>query len=111
MGDKLVGYVLSVSGEPEDQAIAGVLTQWPTVEISKIYLRQSAHGSGLADRLMDVAVEDARAEGARSVWLGVNQQNDRANAFYERNGFHIVGERSFLVGDTLEQDYVRELVL
>lgn len=111
MGDDLVGYVLSVSGEPEDPVISGVVTQRPTVEISKIYLRQSAHGSGLAGRLLDVAVEEAKAEGARSVWLGVNQQNERANAFYERNGFHIVGERSFLVGDSLEQDYVRELVL
>lgn len=111
MGDELVGYVLSVSGEPEDPVISGAVTQRPTVEISKIYLRQSAHGSGLASRLMDVAVEDARAEGALSVWLGVNQQNERANAFYERNGFRIVGERSFLVGDSLEQDYVRELVL
>jgi ribosomal protein S18 acetylase RimI-like enzyme len=60
---------------------------------------------------MSVAVEDAKAVGAQSVWLGVNQHNERANRFYERNGFVVVGERKFQVGDSLEEDFVRELVL
>ena len=81
------------------------------MEISKIYLRQSAHGSGLAQKLLDVALAEAKAHGAQSVWLGVNQQNERANSFYERNGFVLVGERRFQVGDSLEEDFVRELVL
>ncbi|HEV8013068.1 MAG TPA: GNAT family N-acetyltransferase, partial [Pontimonas sp.] len=86
-GDELVGYVMTVSGEPEDPVITVAVTSRPTVEISKIYVRQSAHGSGTAQQLMDVAVEDAKAEAAQSVWLGVNQQNTRANSFYERRGF------------------------
>ena len=109
--DELVGYVMSVSGELEDPVIASAVLRWPTVEISKIYVRQSAHGSGIAQQLMDVAVEDAKARGAQSVWLGVNQQNARANSFYERSGFLVVGERSFQVGDSLEEDFVREMVL
>ena len=109
--DELVGYVMSVSGEPEDPVVASAVVRRPTAEISKIYVRQSAHGSGIAQQLMDVAVEDAKAHGARSVWLGVNQQNARANSFYERTGFLLVGERSFQVGDSLEEDFVREMVL
>jgi len=109
--DELVGYVMSVSGEPEDPVIASAVVRRPTVEISKIYVRQSAHGSGTAQQLMDVAVEDAKAEAAQSVWLGVNQQNTRANSFYERRGFLVVGERRFQVGDSLEEDFVREIVL
>ena len=42
---------------------------------------------------------------------GVNQRNARANSFYERRGFRLVGERSFQVGDSLEEDFVREMVL
>jgi ribosomal protein S18 acetylase RimI-like enzyme len=106
--DVLCGYLMSVSGEPEDQEIRAVLRHRPTVEISKIYLLPSAHGSGLAKRLMDIASEDARSQGARSVWLGVNQQNARANRFYDRLGYEIVGTRSFPVGNNLEADYVRE---
>ena len=60
---------------------------------------------------MSVAVEEARAEGAQSVWLGVNKRNERANTFYERNGFLVVGERRFQVGDSLDEDFVREKVL
>jgi ribosomal protein S18 acetylase RimI-like enzyme len=110
-GDELVGYVMSVSGEPENPVIAAAVLSRPTVEISKIYVRASAHGSGIAQQLMDAAVATARAEGAQSVWLGVNQQNTRANSFYERSGFLVVGERRFQVGDSLEEDFVREMVL
>ena len=110
-GDELVGYVMTVSGEPDDSVIAKAVSARPTVEISKIYVRQSAHGSGTAQQLMDVAVEEAKVQGAQSVWLGVNQYNARANSFYERCGFHLVGERSFQVCDSLEEDFVREMVL
>ena len=110
MGDELEGYVMTVSGEPDDPGIAQAVTKRPTVEISKIYVRAKAHGAGVAEELMDVAVDDARSLGALSVWLGVNQQNLRANSFYERNGFLVVGERRFEVGDSLEEDFVREKV-
>ena len=110
-GDELVGYVITVSGEPENPVIAAAVTTRPTVEISKIYVRASAHGSGTAQQLMGVAVADAKAQGAQSVWLGVNQQNARANAFYERSGFLLVGERRFEVGENSECDFVREKAL
>ena len=109
--DELVGYVMTVSGEPDDPVIVAAVMNRPTVEISKIYVRASAHGSGIAQQLMDAAVADARAEAAQSVWLGVNQHNTRANSFYEKSGFLLVGERRFQVGDSLEEDFVRELVL
>ena len=107
----LRGYVMSVSGEPEDPDIARAVVHRPTVEVSKIYVLSSAHGSGLSDLLMRTAVDDARNGGAASVWLGVNQLNDRANRFYAKHGFELVGERSFQVGDSLEADFVREKVL
>jgi len=109
--DELVGYVMTVSGEPDDPVIVAAVKARPTVEISKIYLRQSAHGSGLAQKLLDLALAHTKAHGAQSVWLGVNQKNERANSFYERNGFVVVGERRFQVGDRLEEDFVRENVL
>jgi len=106
-----VGYLMNVGGGPPDTVIAGAVRMRPTVEISKIYVLESSHGSGVASRLMSVAVEDARTQGAQSVWLGVNKHNERANRFYERQGFVIVGERSFQVGESLEDDFVREKVL
>ncbi len=107
MGEELEGYVMTVSGEPDDPGIAQAVMKRPTVEISKIYVRAKAHGGGVAQELMDVAVDDARSHGALSVWLGVNL---RANSFYERSGFLVVGERRFEVGDSLEEDFVREKI-
>ena len=60
---------------------------------------------------MEAAIAEAAGSGAGSVWLGVNQQNIRANRFYEKHGFVLRGTRFFQVGDSTEADYVRELPL
>lgn len=109
--DAAAGYTMVVEGEPADPDVAASVTRRPTVEISKIYSRPEHHGTGLATRLMDAAVGIARDLGAASVWLGVNQHNHRANAFYERSGFAKVGVKSFCLGTKTEEDFVRELAL
>lgn len=106
-----VGYTMLIAADPADPDVAAVVTARPTVELSKFYLLAAAHGSGAAAVLMRASVEAARARAASSVWLGVNQQNARANRFYEKNGFVNVGTKRFLVGGNWEDDFVRELAL
>jgi ribosomal protein S18 acetylase RimI-like enzyme len=106
-----VGYAMAVHGEPTDPDIQSAVAVRPTLELSKIYVRESHHGSGVAQALMDAAISEAAGSGAVSVWLGVNQQNVRANRFYEKQGFVLRGTRFFQVGDSTEADYVRELPL
>jgi GNAT superfamily N-acetyltransferase len=106
-----VGYTMLVADEPYDADVARVVTLRPTVELSKFYLLAASHGTGASAVLMQHSVAVARARGAASVWLGVNQQNVRANRFYEKNGFETVGTKQFLVGGELEDDFVRELVI
>lgn len=81
------------------------------VEIARFYVDQAWHGRGVAQRLMDAAVAQARQMGARTVWLMVYEHNQRAMAFYAKEGFREVGRHGFLFGNTLELDYVlvREL--
>lgn len=105
------GYTMLVTGEPYATDVARVVTHRPTVELSKIYVRPEHHRSGLATELMATSLRAAALTGARSVWLGVNQRNDRANRFYEKQGFRIVGTKHFLVGAHHFEDFVRELVL
>jgi ribosomal protein S18 acetylase RimI-like enzyme len=57
---------------------------------------------------MTACVGAASAQGGESMWLGVNKQNERANHFYAKHGFVIVGSKKFLVGEKWEDDYVRE---
>ncbi len=96
---RIVGYAMLIRGADDD------------AELSKIYLLADFHGAGPATVLMDAALATAADWGARSIWLGVNQENSRAQRFYLKSGFTINGTRMFRVGARQENDYVmvREL--
>ena len=102
------GYTMLVAGEPKDPDVAAAITLRPTVELSKCYVMPGHHGAGIAVRLMAASLEAARERGAAAVWLGVNQENARAQRFYAKSGFARVGIKRFLVGDRYEDDFVME---
>jgi ribosomal protein S18 acetylase RimI-like enzyme len=106
-----LGYAMLVAGEPNDDDVRAAIRVRPTVELSKIYVLPQAHGTGAAARLMADSLAWARSSGAAGVWLGVNQQNERAQRFYGKSGFERVGTKRFLVGGEYEDDYVLEHVL
>ncbi len=110
-GTQLQGYAMLVAGMPADPDVRSTLSLWPTVELSKCYVRPQRHGAGVADLLMDASLEDARGRRALGCWLGVNQLNERAQRFYHRHGFRRVGTKHFRVGSRIEDDYVLERVL
>ncbi|QHF26165.1 GNAT family N-acetyltransferase [Rathayibacter sp. VKM Ac-2804] len=105
---RALGYTMLVRGEPSDPEAEVAVTVRPTIELSKCYALPDRHGSGIAARLMAATLDEARAIGALSVWLGVNQENERARRFYAKHGFAPVGIRHFLVGGRLEEDFVLE---
>lgn len=108
---EVAGYTMLIFGEPTDSDVAAAVTTRPTVELSKVYVRAAHHGTGLAAQLVEASVEASISRGAHSIWLGVNQENVRANRFYEKRGFAQVGTKKFLVGDRYEDDFVRERLL
>ena len=106
--DELVGYTMLVAGEPADEDVQAALHLRPTIELSKCYVHPDHHGAGIANALMTASLDAARGRGAHGMWLGVNQQNARAQAFYVRSGFAVVGTKHFTVGTRVEDDYVLE---
>jgi tRNA (guanine37-N1)-methyltransferase len=106
--DDLSGYTMLVAGEPTDDDVRAALQLRPTVELSKCYVHPDHHGAGVANALMSASLDAARARGAHGMWLGVNQHNARAQAFYVRSGFAVVGTKHFTVGARVEDDYVLE---
>jgi diamine N-acetyltransferase len=108
---RTLGYTMLVAGDPADADVAAAITTRPTIELSKVYVLPDVHGGGVAAALVAASIDAARARGVAAMWLGVNQENGRANRFYEKNGFALVGTKRFLVGERYEDDYVRELVL
>jgi ribosomal protein S18 acetylase RimI-like enzyme len=104
--DRIAGYAMLVRGVGDDPDVQGAVRIRPAVEISKMYVLPDEHGSGVSTALMDAALAAATEWGAGCVWLGVNQNNVRAQRFYAKCGFSIHGTRTFRLGDHDEADYV-----
>ncbi len=100
-----------LEGAPADPAVAQVIRLRPTIALERFYVHPDHHGSGTASSLMAATLQAARESGARGIWLGVSEDNGRANAFYARHGFEHVGMKRFLIGEVWEDDNVRERAL
>jgi GNAT superfamily N-acetyltransferase len=76
-----LGHVIAfpMPGEPDLQ------------HLFHLFLRERAHGSGLAAELLDLAVADAERSGARTMRLFTPAGQARARRFYAREGFVLVG--------------------
>lgn len=100
-GNVMIGFVhLAAAATPE--AVRG---ERP-IEIKRLYVGHAWHGRGVAQSLMNAALDAARTRGARTVWLGVWERNPRAIAFYEKCGFARVGQHTFMLGDDAQTDWI-----
>jgi ribosomal protein S18 acetylase RimI-like enzyme len=97
----LAGYAMVRGGH----APSGVHTIAP-VELWRFYVDRPWQGRGLAQALMSAVADKARARGARELWLGVWERNERAQAFYRKCGFEKVGTQIFVVGSDPQTDHV-----
>ena len=103
---RIVGYVMLIHGVVDDDDVQCAVTPRPAVELSKMYVLPDGHGAGVSAALMAASLKSAEALGAKCVWLGVNQQNHRAQRFYAKHGFSINGTKTFRLGAGVENDYV-----
>jgi len=81
------------------------------IELKRIYLLHRFQGGGLGRRLTEWSAAEARSLGKKRLLLGVKADNTAALAFYDRVGFVRIGERKFLVGTMLCDDYILSLSL
>jgi ribosomal protein S18 acetylase RimI-like enzyme len=81
------------------------------IELKRIYLLHRFQGGGLGRRLLEWSAAEARSMGKKRLLLGVKADNTAALAFYDRVGFVRIGERKFLVGSMLCDDYILSLSL
>jgi GNAT superfamily N-acetyltransferase len=85
-GDRLVGYVFVL---PERLAMV-----WDAAVLNEIYVEEDRRGTGVADDLIEAALELARDQSLplERLVLDVDRENERARSFYERHGFEHWGE-------------------
>jgi ribosomal protein S18 acetylase RimI-like enzyme len=76
------------------------------IEIARIYVRKEFHGSRAGQNLFNVAMTIALESNCNYIWLGVWENNPRAIRFYEKNGFEIKGNKKFVLGDDVQNDFI-----
>lgn len=98
-----VGYAHLRAGETPE-----CVSDTEAIELVRLYVSSTLQGSGVGGRLMDACLTEARRAGYQTIWLGVWQQNTRAQAFYHRWNFSIVGEHVFQLGEDRQMDWLME---
>lgn len=101
--DKPAGYAKLVVDNTEP----GITATRP-IELSRLYSHQEFLGKGVGQNLMDACFERAKKDGRDVMWLGVWEYNPRAQRFYEKNGFRIVGKHTFQLGSDAQTDLLMQ---
>ena len=81
------------------------------IELRQFYLLDGWQGVGIAPKLMDWAIAEARGRGMTALYLSVFVDNHRARRFYLKRGFVEVGPYAFMVGNHADEDIVMRLDL
>jgi len=81
------------------------------IELARIYVSQARLGLGVGEALMRACIDEARRAGHQTMWLGVWERNVRAQGFYRRWNFTIVGEHIFQLGSDPQRDLLMERAL
>ncbi|GMQ30562.1 GNAT family N-acetyltransferase [Algoriphagus confluentis] len=80
-----------------------------SLEIARLYVLEEHLGSGFGKRLLDTAIDFAKQNQKKYLWLGVWEHNPRAIRFYEKNGLRIFGSHPFPFGDEIQTDYLMRI--
>ena len=101
-GDKVAGYLRFM----EDYSNFAFIKLWKALELKRIYVTKEFQGKGIAQELMQYTLDFAKQHDYQVVWLGVWENNIRAQKFYEKYGFENSGHtHDFPIGDTPQTDY------
>jgi ribosomal protein S18 acetylase RimI-like enzyme len=100
-GRKAAGYAkLRTSQSPVGPNRANDL------EIERLYVHRDYFGKRVGHMLMQTCLALAQKKGYEVLWLGVWENNARAIAFYEKNGFERFGQHTFMLGDDAQTDWL-----
>lgn len=97
------GYAKLDAGE----TAAGIEGDNP-IELVRLYVSREWLGRGVGEELMRACLDAARSAGFKTIWLGVWEQNARAQAFYRKWNFRAVGEHIFQLGADPQRDILME---
>ncbi|HWN08687.1 MAG TPA: GNAT family N-acetyltransferase [Pyrinomonadaceae bacterium] len=101
-----VGYAMLRSGSAPEE-----VTGSKPIELVRLYVSQESLGSGVGAALMQICLDEAKARGYETLWLGVWANNSRAQAFYRKWNFVEVGTHVFQLGDDPQTDFLMQRLI
>ena len=101
LGADSVGYAYLYPARP-----AECIKDPRAIQLIRFYLLKKCYGLGVGNTLMQTCLEESYARGYRTIWLSSWELNGRANAFYKRWHFKVVGHQKFVVGSDIQKDFV-----
>ncbi|MFN0109538.1 MAG: N-acetyltransferase family protein [Blastocatellia bacterium] len=99
----MIGYGKLLVGE-----IPSTITGPNPIELVRLYIDKKCLGAGVGNDLMKACMDEARSLGHRTIFLGVWEHNYRAQAFYFRWNFRVVGNHIFQMGNDAQMDWLME---
>lgn len=100
-GGEAVGYARLREGERRKEFMSQ-----SSIEIARIYAKQTAIGKGVGNALMQECIRIAKEMNRTIIWLGVWGKNERAIAFYSKWGFVKFAEHDFILGNDVQVDWL-----
>lgn len=100
---KACGFAKLVKNSTAD----GVTTR-NTIELKRIYILERVLGKGVGSILLNHCLDESRRQGFETLWLGVWDENLKAQRFYDRHGFKQVGSVSMPYGAVVGTNFVME---
>lgn len=102
--ERMIGFVQFGSAD-----LAPELASDADQELRRLYVLAAFQNQNVGTRLMHAALEHPRLQNAERIVLDVWEHNHGARRFYERHGFAVIGEQSFVVESGAETS--RDLIM
>lgn len=106
IADQILGYLKVNFAEAQTE-----LQDKEGLEIERIYVLQEFHGLKVGQLLYNKALQIAKDSNLKYIWLGVWEENLRAQNFYKKNGFVEFDKHIFILGDQEQTDLLMKLTL
>lgn len=98
-----VGYAMLRTGAAPEE-----VTGDRPIELVRLYVSRNSLGSGVGAALMQACIDEVKRGGHQTLWLGVWEHNNRAQAFYRKWNFREVGTHLFQLGDDPQTDLLMQ---
>lgn len=105
-GATITGFALLKRGSSSSEPAITSGHYAKPVELQRLYVGMGSHGRGIGKALMNEMERLARSEGWEHMWLGVWEENFKAQKMYGKLGYQRIGEHLFDVGGDPQCDWI-----